>query len=60
MMSPELRALIAWARTYNPSPEEQEETRRSFAHGNVSIHNPDVTRTVVDRVADEMKNEKRS
>jgi hypothetical protein len=32
-----------------------EEQRRSFAHGNVSISNPDVTRAVVDRVADKMK-----
>jgi hypothetical protein len=40
-----------------PTPEELEEFRRSFAYGNVSIHNPSITRADVDRVADEMKQE---
>ena len=35
------------------SDEEAEEQRRSFAFGNVSMANPDVTREVVDQVADE-------
>lgn len=33
------------------TPEEKEEQRRSFAHGNVALHNPDVTRAVIDRSA---------
>lgn len=33
-------------------PEQQEEQRRSFAFGNVSIDNPNVTRAAVDEVAD--------
>lgn len=32
---------------------EREEQRRSFAYGNVSISNPNVTRELVDQVADE-------
>jgi hypothetical protein len=52
--SPELTALIEWARNYKPTPEEEEETRRSFAYGNVALHNPNITRADVDRVADEM------
>jgi hypothetical protein len=36
------------------TPEEREAQRRSFAYGNASLSNPDVTRELVDRVADEM------
>jgi hypothetical protein len=62
-LTPEARLenLIEWARLYviahPPTPEELEEFRRSFAYGNVSIHNPSITRADVDRVADEMKQE---
>jgi hypothetical protein len=56
--SPELRALIEWARNYEPTAEEQEEHRRSFAYGNASLHNPSITREMVDRVADEMAEER--
>lgn len=34
--------------------EEREEQRRSFAHGNVSMHNPDVTRAAIDKAADRL------
>ena len=37
------------------TPEQIEAQRRSFAFGNVSMSNPNVTRELVDRVADEMK-----
>ena len=37
---------------YVMSPAEREEQRRSFAHGNVAMHNGDVTREVIDRAAD--------
>lgn len=36
------------------SSEEREEQRRSFAQGNVSMHNPDVTRAVIDEAADRL------
>lgn len=57
-MTPELLALIEWARGYKPTLAEQEETRRSFAYGNVALHNPNITRADIDRVADEMKGKK--
>jgi ribosomal protein L16 Arg81 hydroxylase len=56
--SPELTALIEWARTYVPTEAEQEEHRRSFAYGNVALHNPSITRAMVDRVADDMAKER--
>jgi len=34
--------------------EEREEQRRSFAHGNIALHNPAVTREVIDKAADEL------
>ena len=34
---------------------EREEQRRSFVFGNCALENPDITRELVDRVADEMK-----
>lgn len=37
-----------------PALTAAEEQRRGFVHGNVSLSNPNVTREVVDRVADEM------
>lgn len=48
-----LRATVreVWPK---PTPEEQEEQRRSFAYGNVALHNPSITRADIDRVADEM------
>jgi len=35
--------------------EEREEQRRSFAHGNVSLHNPNVTRELIDQEAEKLK-----
>ena len=34
--------------------EEREAQRRSFAYGNVTLHNPNVTRELIDKVADEI------
>lgn len=34
--------------------EEKEAQRRSFVYGNVAVENPDVTRELVDEVADDM------
>jgi hypothetical protein len=48
-----LASFYESARTYVMSDEEREEQRRSFAHGNVALHNPAVTREVIDRAADE-------
>ena len=48
-----LRATVreVWPK---PTAKEMEEQRRSFAYGNVALHNPNVTRELVDQVADEM------
>lgn len=43
------------------SPEEKaahnEEQRRDFAYGNVKLHNPNVTREMVDAAAEKMRGE---
>lgn len=54
-MNERLKELIEGARGARPTPEEKEEQRRSFASGNVGLANPLVTRELVDRVADSMK-----
>jgi hypothetical protein len=41
----------------NVTPEQVEETRRSFAYGNVKLSNPDVTREMIDEIADRMEKE---
>lgn len=50
-----LPEAIEAARTYVMSYEEREEQRRNFAHGNVALHNPAVTREVIDRAADSLE-----
>ena len=50
-----LAKLIEWARTYRMTEVEREEQRRDFAHGNVRMHNPNLTREQVDAAADAMK-----
>lgn len=52
-----LDELIAWSRTHQMTREEQEAQRRSFAYGNAHLSNPDVTREIVDRAAEELKDE---
>lgn len=39
------------------TPEEREAQRRSFVHGTVAMSNPEVTREMVDEVAEEMPRE---
>lgn len=50
-----LDKLIEWARTYTMTDAEREEQRRSFAYGNVKLHNPNLTREQVDATADAIK-----
>lgn len=52
-----LDALIEWARHYVPTEAEREESRRSFAYGNVKLHNPAITREDIDREADKLNAE---
>ena len=51
--------LLEAARHIEMTPEEREEQRRSFAYGSLNIHNPAITRELVDRVADRMASEQR-
>ena len=52
----EVEALImgALAGARPMTPEERESQRRSFVYGNVKLHNPEVTREMVDEVGDEL------
>jgi hypothetical protein len=43
---------------FSMTAAEREAQRRSFVFGNAAIDNPDVTRELVDRAADEMKQDK--
>ena len=49
--------LLAWAKEHPMTPEEAEEQRRDFAYGNVRLHNPNVTREMIDRAAKKLKEE---
>jgi hypothetical protein len=49
-----LQKLLDLVRDYEMTPEEREAQRRDFAYGNVRLSNPEVTREMVDKVADEM------
>lgn len=48
-----LAALISRARKIPATTAQVEESRRSFTYGNLVIENPAITRTFVDRIADE-------
>jgi hypothetical protein len=50
-MSDELRILIEKARRIPVSDEQREAQRRSFAYGNTSMENADITRDMIDRQA---------
>lgn len=52
-----LAKLLAWAKTYDMTPEEREAQRRDFAYGNVKLSNAEVTREMVDAVADRLARE---
>jgi len=55
-MSKELQELLEAAKRWKLSADEKEEQRRSFAYGNAKIENPRVTREMVDRQAEELRN----
>jgi len=58
-----LEVLLAAAKKVRPSPEQQEEQRRSFAYGNTAFENKLITREMINRQADAIerkRNEQRS
>jgi hypothetical protein len=54
----DINTLFGLARDYvvsgKMSKEEQEEQRRSFAHGNVAVEHPYITRDLIDGAADKI------
>lgn len=53
-MNESLKTLIAAARKAPQSRNDFEMQRRSFAYGNTHFENSNITREMVDRIADEM------
>jgi hypothetical protein len=50
-----LENLIAASRNVIPTPQEEEEQRRSFAYGNTTIENSRITRETVDQEAEDLR-----
>ena len=55
MTATKLQQLLDAAKNLEFTPEQKEEQRRSFAFGNANIENPRVTREIVDREAESLK-----
>ena len=53
MSNKDLVTLLERVRSVPMTPEQKEQQRRSFTFGNVQIESPQVTRALVDRIADE-------
>lgn len=54
-MSSKLNELLDKARLHVMTPAELEAQRRSFAYGNVKLHNDNVTREMVDKAAEQLE-----
>jgi hypothetical protein len=54
----ELEALIEAARKASPSPQQQEEQRRSFAYGNTAFENELITREMINEQAEAIARER--
>jgi len=57
-MSKSLDVLLEAARKVSPSPEQQEEQRRSFAYGNTAFENQLITRQMIDEQAEAIERER--
>jgi hypothetical protein len=57
-MTTNLEILIEAARKVRPSPDQEEEQRRSFAYGNTAFENSLITREMVDREAEAIERER--
>lgn len=53
-----LERLLAAAKKATPSPEQQEEQRRSFAYGNTAFENKLITREMINRQAEAIERER--
>lgn len=54
-MTKELKGLLEAAQRVSMSENEKEAQRRSFAYGSAKIENEDVTREMVDRAAERLR-----
>jgi hypothetical protein len=54
-MNEALEALIKAARKIEPSAEDRERQRRSFAYGNTRFENSLITREMIDEQAERLK-----
>jgi hypothetical protein len=52
MMPHALQQLLEAAKQAEPSPQQREEQRRSFAYGNTAFENKLITREMIDRQAE--------
>jgi hypothetical protein len=59
-MEHELEALLEAAKKATPSPEQEEEQRRSFAYGNTAFENSLITREMIDRQAEVIARDRRA
>jgi len=59
-MAGRLNELIEASKTVQPSQEQREEQRRSFAYGNTAFENSRITREMVDEQAELLAKEKKS
>lgn len=50
-----LSRLIEMSRAVKMTEEQWEEQRRSFAFGNTAFENPNITREMIDEIADKRK-----
>ena len=57
-MTKSLELLLEAARKAMPSPEQQEEQRRSFAYGNTAFENELITREMVNQQAEMIAHER--
>ena len=55
MSSESLSKLVELAKSVRVTDEMREEQRRSFAYGNTAIENKQITRDMVDKIADSAK-----
>ncbi|MGA8615454.1 MAG: hypothetical protein WB760_28005 [Xanthobacteraceae bacterium] len=56
-MTDALKELIEAAKQAQPTPEQREQQRRSFAYGNAAFENELITREMIDREAEKLSRE---
>jgi hypothetical protein len=59
-MASRLKELIEATKAVQPSQEQREEQRRSFAYGNTAFENSRITREMVDEQAELLAKEKKN